>query len=74
MTYLFRLARHRLGDSCRRCQIAGPGTVHTCMAGMADVSGMGIGGGPGCVPATTVFFSLVVFDPYDDAAATAHTS
>ena len=47
MTYLFRLARHRLGDSCRRRQIAGPGTVHTCMAGMADMSGMGIGGGPG---------------------------
>ncbi|MGN2243085.1 hypothetical protein ACFWZU_06180 [Frateuria sp. GZRR33] len=48
-------------------QSVDPCTVYTCMAG---ISGAGASGGPGCVPATTYFFSLVVFDPSFDAAAT----
>jgi hypothetical protein len=38
---------------------------------MAGISGAGTSGGPACIPATTYFFSLVVFDPVFDAAATA---
>lgn len=49
-------------------QSVDPCTVYTCMAG---TSGAGTAGGPGCVPATSYFFSLVVFDPYFDAPATA---
>jgi hypothetical protein len=37
---------------------------------MAGISGSGTSGGPACTPATTYFFSLVVFDPYFDAPAT----
>src|SRR5690348_2009046 len=48
-------------------QTVDPCTVYTCMAG---ISGAGASGGPPCVPATTYFFSLVVFDPYFDAVAT----
>lgn len=48
-------------------QTVDPCTVYMCMAG---ISGAGASGGPACVPATTYFFSLVVFDPYFDAAAT----
>ena len=43
-------------------------TAYTCMAGL---SGQGVTGGPTCTPATSYFFSLVVFDPYFDAPATA---
>ncbi|MCX7512381.1 hypothetical protein [Frateuria sp. STR12] len=50
-----------------RAQSVDPCNVYTCMAG---ISGAGTTGGPGCVPATTYFFSLVVFDPFFDAAAT----
>jgi hypothetical protein len=38
---------------------------------MAGISGAGASGGPACVPATTYFFSLVVFDPMFDPGATA---
>ncbi|MGN2246184.1 hypothetical protein ACFWZ3_05775 [Frateuria sp. GZRR35] len=48
-------------------QSVDPCTVYTCMAG---ISGAGASGGPACVPATTYFFSLVVFDPWFDAPAT----
>jgi hypothetical protein len=48
-------------------QSVDPCSVYTCMAG---VSGAGASGGAACVPATTYFFSLVVFDPWFDAAAT----
>ena len=48
-------------------QVVDPCMVYTCMAG---ISGAGAGGGSGCVPATGAFFSIVVFDPYYDAAAT----
>lgn len=51
-----------------RAQSVDPCTVYTCMAGM---SGSGTTGGPACTPATNYFFSLVVFDPYFDAPATA---
>jgi hypothetical protein len=44
-----------------------PCIVYTCMAG---ISGAGTSGGPACAPATTYFFSLVVFDPWFDAPAT----
>lgn len=50
-----------------RAQSADPCTVYMCMAG---ISGAGKSGGPGCTSATTTFFSIVVFDPYFDAAAT----
>ncbi|HXD35330.1 MAG TPA: hypothetical protein VN624_01670 [Rhodanobacter sp.] len=48
-------------------QSVDPCAVYTCMAGM---SGEGTTGGAACTPATTFFFSLVVFDPYFDAPAT----
>ncbi|MBP1475772.1 hypothetical protein J7I44_15805 [Frateuria sp. MAH-13] len=48
-------------------QSVDPCTVYTCMAG---ISGAGASGGPACVPATTYFFSLAVFDPWFDAPAT----
>ena len=48
-------------------QSVDPCSVYTCMAG---ISGAGASGGSACVPATTYFFSLVVFDPWFDAAAT----
>lgn len=51
-----------------RAQSVDPCAVYTCMAGM---SGDGATGGAACAPATTFFFSLVVFDPYFDAPATA---
>lgn len=50
-----------------RAQSIDPCAVYTCMAGM---SGDGATGGAACAPATTFFFSLVVFDPYFDAPAT----
>jgi hypothetical protein len=50
-----------------RAQAVDPCTVYLCMAGM---SGAGASGGPGCVPATTYFFSIAIFDPYFDAPAT----
>lgn len=49
-------------------QSVDPCAVYTCMAG---ISGSGTTGGPACAPATSYFFSLVVFDPYFDAPATA---
>lgn len=51
-----------------QAQSVDPCTVYMCMAGM---SGAGASGGPACTPPTTYFFSLVVFDPAFDAAATA---
>lgn len=45
-----------------------PCTVYTCMAG---ISGVGATGGPGCAPATEMFFSIVIFDPWFDGVATA---
>lgn len=50
-----------------RAQVVDPCTVYACMAGM---SGAGASGGPGCGPATTLFFSIAIFDPYFDAPAT----
>jgi hypothetical protein len=50
-----------------RAQSVDPCAVYTCMAGM---SGDGATGGAACTPATTFFFSLAVFDPNFDAAAT----
>lgn len=48
-------------------QSSDPCAVYMCMAG---ISGAGASGGPACIPATTYFFSLVIFDPSFDAAAT----
>ena len=56
-----------LATTPARAQNVDPCAVYTCMAGM---SGQGATGGAACTPATTFFFSLVVFDPNFDAAAT----
>jgi hypothetical protein len=56
-----------LATAPARAQVVDPCTVLTCMAG---ISGSGLSGGPGCVPATDVFFSIVVFDPSYDPGAT----
>jgi hypothetical protein len=45
-------------------QSVDPYAVYTCMAG---ISGSGTSGGAACAPATSYFFSLVVFDPHFDA-------
>lgn len=50
-----------------QAQSIDPCSVYTCMAG---ISGVGATGGPACIPATTAFFSIVVFDPLYDASAT----
>lgn len=56
-----------LASAPARSQVVDPCTVYVCMAG---ISGAGASGGPGCVPATTLFFSIAIFDPYFDAPAT----
>lgn len=45
-----------------------PCSVYTCMAG---ISGVGTTGGPACVAPIDMFFSIVIFDPWYDASATA---
>jgi len=66
--FLATVAAAGLAVAPVRAQSVDPCTVYTCMAG---ISGAGTSGGPACIPATTYFFSLVVFDPVFDAAATA---
>ncbi|HET6806343.1 MAG TPA: hypothetical protein VFH59_12980, partial [Frateuria sp.] len=61
------LAASGLATAPVRAQNVDPCTVYLCMAG---ISGAGASGGPACVPGTTYFFSLVVFDPTFDAPAT----
>jgi len=49
-------------------QGTGPCAAYLCMAGL---SGEGAAGGAACAPATGIFFSLAVFDPFFDGPATA---
>ncbi len=57
-----------LSNTTAHAQSIGPCSVYTCMAG---ISVPGATGGPACVPAIDLFFSIVIFDPWYDAPATA---
>lgn len=57
-----------LTTTAARAQSVDPCSVYTCMAG---ISGLGGTGGPACAPAIDMFFSIVIFDPWYDASATA---
>lgn len=57
-----------LTNTTAYAQSVDPCSAYACMAG---ISGVGTTGGPACAPATELFFSIVIFDPYFDAPATA---
>lgn len=57
-----------LTTTAAHAQSVDPCSVYTCMAG---ISGSGATGGPACGPAIDMFFSIVIFDPWYDAQATA---
>jgi hypothetical protein len=56
-----------MASSSAHAQAVDSCTVMMCMAG---ISGSGLSGGVGCVPATNAFFAIAIYDPSFDPGAT----